>query len=136
MFGKLFSNFATGGLLEAGKGIVGLVTSYKEKKITQEMFLARLVTEIPRLQMQVNLAESQHPSMFVSGWRPFVGWICGAGLAYQYLFAPIVNGLLVNFGQSIAFASLDLATLMPLLLGMLGLATVRTVEKVRGKARS
>ena len=136
MFGKLFSNFATGGLLEAGKGIIGLVTSYKEKKITKEIFLAQLETEIPRLQIQVNLAEAQHPSMFVSGWRPFVGWTCGAGLAYQYLFAPIANGLLVNFGQSIAFASLDLATLMPLLLGMLGLATVRTVEKVRGKARS
>ena len=136
MFGKLLSNFATGGLLEAGKGIVGLVTSYKEKKITKEIFLAQLETEIPRLQIQVDLAEAQHPSIFVSGWRPFVGWTCGGGLAYQYMFAPIANGLLVYFGQPTAFVGLDLATLMPLLLGMLGLATVRTVEKMKGKARS
>ena len=136
MLGKLLGSFATGGLLEVGKGIAKLVSSYKEKKISKEIFLARLENEIPRLQMGINETEAQHPSVFVSGWRPFVGWTCGLGLAYQYVLAPLANGVLVGIGQIASFPSLDLAALMPLLLGMLGLATVRTVEKVRGKARS
>lgn len=136
MLGKLLGNIATGGLLEAGKGIAKLISKYKEKKLSKEMFLAELENELPRLQTEINLTEAKHPSIFVSGWRPFVGWTCGFGLAYQYIVAPLLNGGLVAFGQLASFPSLDLATLMPLLLGLLGLAGYRTVEKYAGKARN
>ena len=136
MLGKLLGNLATGGLLSAGKKVAELISSYKEKKISKEILLAELVNEIPRLQMEINQAEANHPSIFVSGWRPAVGWTCALGLAYQYLLAPLANGLLIAFDSSTAFPSLDLSALMPLLLGMLGLAAVRTVEKVKGKARA
>ena len=58
MLGKLLGNFATGGLLEAGKGIAKLFSNYQEKKISKEMFLAELVNEIPRMQIKINETEA------------------------------------------------------------------------------
>ena len=66
MLGKLLGNIMSGGLLSAGKKVAELISSYKEKKISKEILLAELVNEIPRLQMEINQAEANHPSIFVS----------------------------------------------------------------------
>lgn len=132
---SILGDIATGGLLSVGKGIAKLVSDYKSKKMSKEMFLASLENELPRLQAEITATEAKHPSVFVSGWRPFVGWTCGAGLAYQYILMPVLNGLLVAAAQDPAFPTLDLGTLTPLLLALLGLAGYRSVEKLQGKAR-
>ena len=80
-------------------------------------------------QLEVNKAEAQHRSLFVSGWRPFIGWVCGVSMGFNFLAVP----LLVSAG--IEVASLDLATMMPVLMGMLGLGGLRTAEKWKGVAR-
>lgn len=79
-------------------------------------------------QLEVNRAEAANPSVFVAGWRPYIGWICGTGLAYQFLVYPI----LVAFEPKIT--QLDMGTLITLLGGMLGLGAMRTVEKLNGVA--
>lgn len=81
-------------------------------------------------QTDINKTEATSSSLFVSGWRPFVGWVCGSALAYQFLLRPIVGAFLT----SVTFPSLDMGTLMTLLGGMLGFGAMRTVEKINGVA--
>lgn len=82
-------------------------------------------------QTDVNLVEAQSPSLFKSGWRPAIGWICGLGLAYQYLTLPILAWYSTNHSMS-APPPLDMATLTQLLFGILGLGALRTLEKLKG----
>jgi hypothetical protein len=88
-------------------------------------------------QLEVNKAEAASGSLFTSGWRPAVGWICAAGLAYEFLFAPLLPWLVLALtGKQLPeLPDLPMETLMTLLLGMLGLGGLRTVEKVKGVAR-
>ena len=79
-------------------------------------------------QMDVNVAEASNPNWFVAGWRPYIGWICGTGLGYQFLVYPILVAWVPKIVQ------LDMGTLITLLGGMLGLSITRTVEKVKGVA--
>lgn len=79
-------------------------------------------------QLDINKAEATNPNWFVSGWRPFIGWVCGTGLGYQFLVYPILIAFHPNIVQ------LDMGTLITLLGGMLGLSIQRTYEKVQGVA--
>lgn len=92
--------------------------------------------EIAKAQIEVNEREASHQSLFVSGWRPAVGWICCIGLGCNYLFIPMANFVLVISDSSVTVPALDLSEMMPVLLGMLGLGGLRSWEKTRGVARS
>lgn len=83
-------------------------------------------------QIDVNKQEAANPSVFVAGWRPAIGWICGCGLFVQFIVNPIATWMAALFHHPITFPALDLGSLMTLLLGMLGLGTLRTYEKVSG----
>lgn len=88
-------------------------------------------------QTQINMAEAQHSSLFVSGWRPAIGWICGMSLFYNFIFAPLFAYIaaLVSPGAP-PLPDLDYSALMTILLGMLGLGGLRTLEKTKNVARS
>lgn len=83
-------------------------------------------------QLQVNMAEAASKSTFVAGWRPFIGWICGAGLGYEFLVRPLLTYVTACFGGHYVAPDLDMSSLNQLLFGMLGLASMRTVEKIKG----
>ena len=88
--------------------------------------------EIMRTQTAVNAAEAASSSLFVAGWRPFIGWICAASLGYQYVIYPILlwGGLMYHGFTPPQPVVSDV--LMELLFGMLGLAGLRTAEKLKG----
>lgn len=81
-------------------------------------------------QMSINQVEAANPSRFVSGWRPFIGWVCGGGCAWNWIGLPVTKAVLSFFGHELSVSPADLAEMMPLLLGMLGLGGLRTVEKI------
>jgi hypothetical protein len=85
-------------------------------------------TALAKQQNDINAIEAASPSLFVSGWRPFIGWTCGLGLAYQFLVYPILVAVVPKIVQ------LDMGTLLTLLGGMLGLGVLRTQEKLKGVA--
>jgi holin (3TMs family) len=85
-------------------------------------------------QIDVDKVEAANTNVFVSGWRPFVGWTCGFGLACQFVLGPILTWLSTLFGHPVVFPQLPIELLITLLLGMLGLSTQRTVEKAMGVA--
>lgn len=86
-------------------------------------------------QIRVNAAEASSTSWFVAGWRPFVGWVCGAALAYTYIVLPFLQFFVYSWGavdtinKFSRLPKLDLTDLLPILLGMLGLGIMRTYEK-------
>lgn len=105
-------------------------------KMQQSGELARLAadTDLAKGQLAVNQVEAANANIFVSGWRPFIGWVCGSGLAFQFLAAPLLTWGAELFGKMVAVPTLDMGTLLTLLLGMLGLGSMRTMEKLQGKA--
>lgn len=80
-------------------------------------------------QLEVNKVEAAHKSLFVSGWRPMVGWVCGIGLGYNVILSPFLD---IWFDMPVV----DPAMLYPVLMGMLGMGGLRTAEKFKGVARS
>ena len=85
-------------------------------------------------QMEINKVEAASSSIFVSGWRPSIGWICGAGFAVQFVIGPLAEWGSSLAGHPVKFPQMDTGTMMPLLLGMLGLGGLRTAEKLADKA--
>jgi hypothetical protein len=89
-------------------------------------------------QLKVNEAEASNPNLFVSGWRPFIGWICGGALFYQYIFLPIGMYAVSFFSPSGVTALLNAPklddNLWQLMIGMLGMGALRSFEKVKGVA--
>jgi len=84
-------------------------------------------------QTDTNKIEAASSSLFVSGWRPFIGWVCGSGLAYQYLADPMISWAAAIQHWPLP-PSLDLGTLITMLMGLLGLGGMRTFEKLNGVA--
>lgn len=84
------------------------------------------------LQAEINKIEAQHRTIFVAGWRPFIGWVCGVALAYNF----ILRDLLVWFiGPEQVPPALQMEHLMTVLIGMLGLGGMRTFEKLNDKSK-
>jgi len=83
-------------------------------------------------QIGVNTQEARHSSLFVAGWRPFIGWVCGLAFTWTFLLYPILQFTILAFGVPIDLSLLpvmDLSEMMPVLLGMLGLGAMRSYER-------
>lgn len=85
-------------------------------------------------QLDIDKAEAASPSMFVAGWRPFIGWVCGAALAYQYVVAPIGMWAATWAGFHVPMPPKLDDVLYQLVFGMLGMGALRSFEKVSGVA--
>jgi|SRR5579883_824178 len=82
-------------------------------------------------QLEVNKAEAANSRLFVAGWRPFIGWVCGSVFAYAYVLQPFLAFGFAAAWHPVALPSLDFSQIMPVLLGMLGLGAMRSYEKVQ-----
>lgn len=104
------------------------------EQMKQDGDLARLSAQVKLLtgQLEINKAESSHKSVFVAGWRPFVGWVCGFSLAYVSILEPLMRFIAKLCGYTGAFPVIDTNLTMQVLLGMLGLVAARTREKEKG----
>ena len=87
-------------------------------------------------QIEINKVEAASANIFVAGWRPFIAWCCGFGLAYNFLIYPLLLWIIAISNQNIHPPELFSDNLMELVLGMLGLGGLRTVEKIKGVERN
>lgn len=85
-----------------------------------------------KAQLAVNQVEAGSTSVFVAGWRPFVGWVCGVSLAYKFVVEPILLFGFALAGKVVALPAFDFTSLIAVLMGMLGLGMMRTYEKTKG----
>ena len=128
-------------MLEA---LIGPVTGLLDKFIEDKDQKARLAHEVATMaqnhaqelakgQLEINKMEAQHRSIFVAGWRPFLGWGLSFAMIWHFVLAPItIFGFSYAGVEAPEFPAFDMDSLMTVLLGMLGLGGLRTVEKVKG----
>ena len=128
VLGKLFS----GGTVKAVAGVIDELHTSKEEKEQLKLRFAEVEAKLKEKQLDINKVEAGHRSIFVSGWRPFLGWVSGLSIGYVYLFQPLLDMILQMFGVEVDWVVLDLGQLMPLILGMLGLGGLRSFEKAKG----
>lgn len=92
-------------------------------------------TEIQRAnlaQIDVNKVEAQHRSIFVAGWRPFIGWTCAVAMGYHFVLQPIIVFVLSANGVNYDLPEFDMGSLMTIVMGILGLGGMRSFEKYKG----
>ncbi len=115
--------------------VTGLLDKFIEDKDAKNALAHEIATmsekhatALAKGQLEINKVEAAHKSLFVAGWRPFIGWTCGIGLLYNVLIAQIL---------SIWFTvpEVDPSLLTPVLMGMLGMGVMRSYEKVKRVAR-
>lgn len=129
-----------GGLLAL---LTGVLPGILDRLIPDEAARAKAQLEIQQqllaaaergdlAQIEVNKAEAANASIFVSGWRPAVGWLCMVGLFWKYIVGPTAEWACAIWAPGVTLPQIDTSELIPLLLGMLGLGGLRTFEKVKG----
>jgi hypothetical protein len=104
-------------------------------KAEMEQQLVTAANQAALAQVEVNKIEAAHSSVFVAGWRPSIGWVCAAGLAWAFVLAPIASWALVVLGVKAELPAIHTDYLLELVLAMLGIGGLRTFEKLRGVAR-
>src|SRR6266404_4568932 len=80
-------------------------------------------------QLDINKVEAANSNLFVAGWRPFIGWVCGAAFTYKFVIAPFLLFLFAAFGHTLVLPFLDFTEMSTVLMGLLGLGGLRTYEK-------
>ena len=128
---------AGGGLIKGVADAVDQFVRTPDEKAAQALKEQALAMKPYLAQIAVNEREAQHASVFVAGWRPGIGWICGAVLAYHYIVQPLLVFVAALWAPDmVPPPQLSLTDLMPILLGLLGLGGMRTAEKLSGKERN
>jgi hypothetical protein len=115
-------------------GIIDKVADKIDEFTLDKTEKAELIQEINKAQIEVNKVEANSNSLFVSGWRPFVGWTCGVALCYHFVLQPFLVFLLYSSGYQMDLPVFDMTTLTTILMGLLGLGGLRSYEKVKKSA--
>jgi len=132
---KLFSVGAEKTIISLGDVADKLFTS-KDEKLTHEEVRMRILNEPSLAQIEVNNTEAKHRTIFVAGWRPFIGWVCGVALLYNFILRDIFAWCISLYDSTIEPPpELAMEHLMTVLLGMLGLGGMRTYEKLKNKSK-
>ena len=118
--------------------VTGLLDKFIEDKDQKAMLAHKIATmseehhqDLMKAQIEVNKVEAASSNLFVSGWRPFIGWTCGLGMFGNFITIPFSNFVLALAGMDIVIPLVPLETMMPVLMGMLGLGAMRSFEKTR-----
>lgn len=120
--------------IAAGLKIVDKFVPDPAMKVKAEAELRADLLAWDKGQMAVNAVEAANPSIFVSGWRPFIGWTCGVAVAYEYVIVPLGTWVAAMAHVILPEAPPLDANLWELMTAMLGIAGLRTFEKVKGVA--
>lgn len=112
--------------LKVRQAITG-IDSNKQAEITA--LIADIESKVQTAQSRINEIEAASENIFISGWRPFIGWTCGASFFFVFILKPCLEWFLIIIGHPAALPVIDISVMLPVLLGMLGLGTLRTVEK-------
>lgn len=120
-----------GSIADLASGVINKIWPDKTEQEKQQLQAAVMVVQG---QIDINKEEAKSGSLFVSGARPFIMWVCGMGCAWNWIGLPVAMFGCAMYGVDLHIAPADLGEMMPLLLGMLGLGGFRTIEKINGVA--
>ena len=125
--------------IEAVGNVLDKLFTSKDEKLTHDEVLLRLAQEPNLAQVELNKVEAGHRSVFVAGWRPWIGWVCGIALFFyfvpQYVLASYLWAKMsLSLGELMPYP-VGAEGLMELVIALLGLGALRTVEKSQGRAK-
>jgi len=128
---------AIAGLGDKLFGVVDQLVTDKDQAARLKHELHQTLARLNLAQMAVNAEEAKHSSLFVAGWRPFIGWVCGVALGWEYIGAPVGEWALTLAGLELTYTMPRVPSdaLMEVVMAMLGMAGLRTYEKRAGIAR-
>ena len=140
MLNKIFGSIAGGGIVSAAEGVANIIDQFVEtddEKRIAEMIKAKMMMKPSLAQIELNKIEAGHRSIFVAGWRPFIGWVCGFALLWHFILFDMLTWITVNFFPHVTEIPqlTGTETLVTVLLSLLGLGAMRTAEKFGGKAK-
>jgi hypothetical protein len=132
VLGKIASSLigSTADPVSAVGNVLDELFTSDDERLDKKIILERLRQKPGIAQVELNKVEAQHRSLFVAGWRPFIGWICATGLGFTFLINPCIQWATGKPGPALATD-----VMMELVLALLGLGTLRTVEKLSGSAK-
>lgn len=133
-FSKILGGPAIDAVSAMGNVVDQLFTSDEER--AQAAILMAKIRQKPQiLQAEINRVEASHRSLFVAGWRPFIGWVCGVGFLWAFLLHPLFEWIIALRGLDVVPPAIVTDNMMELVLALLGLGTLRSVEKIAGRSK-
>jgi hypothetical protein len=140
MLGSVLGKILGGGVaepIEAIGGVLDKLFTSDEERLDKQAVLARLAQRPGELQAAINKIEARHRSIFVAGWRPFIGWVCGAGIAWAYIGQPLFEWVVAIWWPDRGIVPPVIVTdhLFELVVAMLGMGGLRTLEKFGGRTK-
>ena len=137
LLGRIFGVGEAKGTVEAVGGVLDNLFTSDEERLDKQTILQRIANEPDLVQAEINKIEAGSRSVFVAGWRPFIGWICGLALFWHFIITPLLTFVFTMAGVDVPQAAIefDYSHLQTILFGMLGLGGLRTAEKVMGYAK-
>lgn len=138
IFSKILGSATAQPIEAVGNVLTGLFGD-KGEKLSHEQIMARLALKPTMAQVELNKIEASHRSVFVAGWRPFIGWICGISLGCYFIPQYVMGSYLwvrqcLMTGELVAYP-LGTESLMKLVFALLGMASIRMVEKFGGRTK-
>lgn len=130
LIGNVFKSNALPHSIEVIGMMLDKLFTTDEEKVHRQAVLEKLKQHPAELQIALNKLEAQHKSLIVCGWRPFIGWVCGLGLANIFIINPWLQ-----WAFGITGPQIPLDVVIELVIAMLGFGTLRTIEKFSGKVR-
>jgi len=128
------------GIADSVIGVAGKVLDKfvgdKDLKVKLEAELNKELISLDLAQAQANIEQAKHPSIFVSGARPAIMWVCCFALAWQFIIAPISSWIIITWYPMVTLPMLETGELVSLIMALLGLGGMRTAEKWKGVARN
>ena len=131
--GKWLGGLVSGGVVETAKGVADVVDRFVETEDEKRAFktvMARMAQEPGLAQVELNRVAAGHRSIFVAGWRPTIGYVCALGLGFAFIVNPILQWATGEPGPE-----MPTDIMLELVIGMLGLAGLRSVEKLAGRSK-
>ena len=134
MIGKLFGSST----IKAVGNIVDELYTSEEEKAAAKLAIKKVEAELKKRQMDINLADAQSKAGGISGaiqriWRPLIGFGCALAIMFEYDLKPFLMFFLATFHiETLPLPELDMGTLMPLVMALLGMGAIRSYEKVKG----
>lgn len=116
--------------VEAVGNVVDKLFTSDDERLGREEMKQRLALKPHIAQTETNKLEAQHRSVFVAGWRPFIGWVCGIGLGFVYIVNPVIQWWTSKPGPEMPLESME-----TLVISLLGLGAMRTAEKFGGRTK-
>lgn len=133
--GRFFGKMVGSGVGQFAKDAADIIDRFvetKEEKEAAALLRMKIQQEPDKWQAEINKIEASHRSIFVAGWRPFIGWVCGFGLGFHFVVFPLFEWTTDLVGTKIAAPQVEWQVLMTLVLSLLGLGATRTYEKSKG----